>query len=106
MRIIKSFGVLSVAKIMGVIYGTLGLIVMPIFLLLGLVGMAAGGRNSLFSGAAGLVLALLLPVLYGGMGFIMGAISALLYNFFAKWLGGIEVQVDAEPALRPAALQT
>jgi len=36
----------------------------------------------------------------------MGAISALLYNFFAKWLGGIEVQVDAEPALRPAALQT
>jgi hypothetical protein len=103
MRIIKSFGVLSVAKIMGAINGTLGLIFVPVFLLVGLAGMAAGGRNSIFSGAAGLVLALLLPIFYGGMGFVMGAISALLYNLFAKWVGGIEVQVDAEPAFQPAA---
>jgi hypothetical protein len=105
MRIIKSFGVLSVAKIMGVIYGGLGLILMPIFLLMGFAGMAMGGRNSIFSGAAGLVFALLLPIFYGVMGFVMGAISALLYNLFAKWVGGIEVQVDAEPAFRPAAQQ-
>jgi hypothetical protein len=102
MRIIKSFGVLSVAKIMGVIYGTLGLIAMPFFLLVGFASMATGGRNSMFSGAAGMVLAILLPILYGGMGFVMGAISAFLYNLFAKWVGGIELQVDAGPALDTA----
>ena len=77
---------------------------MPVFLLVGFAGMVAGGRNSAFSGAAGIVLALLLPILYGGLGFVMGAISALLYNLFAKWVGGIEVRVDAEPALQPAQL--
>jgi hypothetical protein len=39
------------------------------------------------------------PVIYAAMGFIMGALSAFLYNPFAKWVGGIEVQVQAvDPA--------
>jgi len=39
------------------------------------------------------------PVIYGAMGFVIGALSAFLYNVFAKWVGGIEVQVQAvEPA--------
>ncbi len=98
MHILKSVGVLSVAKIMGLVYGTLGLIFMPIFLLVGFAGMMTGGRGSVFSGVAGIVLAIFLPVLYGGMGFVMGAISALLYNLFAKWIGGIEVQVESRAA--------
>jgi len=84
---------------MGLIYGTLGLIFMPIVQLVGFAGMMPGGRGSVFSGIAGIVLAVLLPVLYGGMGFVMGAIGALLYNLFAKWIGGIEVQVESRSAL-------
>jgi hypothetical protein len=37
------------------------------------------------------------PVFYGAMGFIMGAISALLYNLFAKWVGGIELEMESRP---------
>ncbi|MGA8150209.1 MAG: hypothetical protein WB952_04615 [Terriglobales bacterium] len=104
MHVSKAVGVLSVAKILGLIYGTLGLLFMPIFLLVGMAGMMVGGRNSAFSGVAGLVLALLLPILYGGMGFIFGAIGALLYNLFAKWVGGIEVQVQISPVFQPPVI--
>jgi hypothetical protein len=97
MRVIKSVGVLSVARIMGLIYGALGLIFMPFFLLMGVLGMVTGGGHAAISGVAGIVLALMIPVLYGGLGFIMGAIGALLYNVFAKWAGGIEVEVNTTP---------
>jgi hypothetical protein len=103
MHIIKSVGVLSVAKMMGLIYGCLGLIAIPFFLLIGLAGSLAGKQQSPFAGMLGLVLAFLAPILYGLMGFIMGAIGAALYNLFAKWIGGIEVQVQSDTPQLPAA---
>jgi hypothetical protein len=102
MHIIKSVGVLSAAKIMGLIYGCLGLIFIPFFLLIGLLGSLAGKQQSPFAGVIGLVLAFCLPIIYGVMGFIMGAIGAALYNLFAKWIGGIEVQVEPATFQQPA----
>jgi hypothetical protein len=99
MRTIQSVGVLSAAKIMGLIQGSLGLIFMPFFLLFAALGMAAGGKASVFGGVAGIVLAVFIPVLYAALGFITGAIGGLLYNLFAKWVGGIEVEVGAAPAV-------
>jgi hypothetical protein len=42
----------------------------------------------------GLVLGLFAPVFYGVIGFIFGALGAFLYNLMAKWLGGIEMQIQ------------
>ena len=100
MQIVKSVGVLSMAKIMGLIYGSMGLIFAPLFLLVGLAGLFAGQQKNPFAGMIGVVFALLMPVLYAGMGFIAGAIGALLYNLFANWVGGIELEIE----LRPNAL--
>jgi len=33
--------------------------------------------------------------MYGVMGFIGGAIAALLYNLFSNWVGGIEIEVES-----------
>lgn len=44
-----------------------------------------------------------MPIFYGILGFIMGAIGAALYNLFAKWIGGIEVQVQSATSQLPAA---
>jgi hypothetical protein len=101
MHIIKSVGVLSVAKVMGAIYGAMGLIFMPIFLLAGIAGSFAGGRGAALGAAGALVLAVLFPILYGAIGFVAGAIGALLYNVFAKWLGGIELELQPTPVLQP-----
>jgi hypothetical protein len=97
MHIIKSVGVLSVAKILGLIYGCMGLIFAPFFLLIGLVGSMAGQKSSPFAGIFGVGFAVLMPVLYGAMGFVSGAIGALLYNLFARWAGGFELEMELRP---------
>jgi hypothetical protein len=36
----------------------------------------------------------LFPFLYGAAGFFAGVVSAWIYNLVAKWIGGIEVEVE------------
>jgi len=98
MHIVKSVGVMSFAKIMGLTYGCLGLIFCPLFLVIGLLGSFAGQGKTPFAGIFGVVFAVLMPVLYGVMGFVFGAIGALLYNLIAKWVGGFELELELRPA--------
>lgn len=42
-------------------------------------------------------MAVLIPVIYGVMGFIGGVISALLYNLIARWTGGLEFEFKDVP---------
>ncbi len=94
MHIIKSVGVLSVAKIMGLIYGCMGLIFAPLFLLFGLLGTLVGQSKAPFAGVFGIVFAVAMPIAYGIIGFLTGAIGSLLYNLFAKFVGGFELELD------------
>jgi len=102
MRTITSVGVLSVAKIMSAIYAVIGLILLPCFLLASLLGSMAGGHENPLGAIGGLVFGLFAPIFYGVLGFVFGAIGAFLYNFMAKWLGGIEVQVQS--TMPPASI--
>lgn len=97
MHIIKSVGVLSVAKILGLMYACMGLIFAPLFLLIGVVAAAAGQRNNPMAGIFTVGIALLLPVFYGVIGFTAGLIGALLYNLFARWVGGFELEIEVRP---------
>ena len=103
MNVVKSVGVLSVAKIMGMIYACMGLVFAPFFLLVGLMGSAVGQRNSPLAGIFGIGFALFMPVLYGVLGFIAGLLGALLYNLFAKWVVGFELELEVRPALLTAS---
>jgi hypothetical protein len=98
MHIVKSVGVMSVAKIMGLLYGCMGVIFIPFFLLVGLVGTLTGQDKMPFAGVLGIAFAIVMPILYGAMGFIMGAIGALLYNLLAKLIGGFELELDFRPS--------
>jgi hypothetical protein len=96
-HIIKSVAVLSVAKIMGAIYALIALIFVPFFLLAGLMSSVASGHNNPLGALGGIgiaLLSLLVPVFYGGIGFIGGAVGALLYNLMAKSLGGIQIELQ------------
>jgi len=94
MYIVKSVGAMSVAKITGLIYLCLGLIFAPFFLMIGLLGSMAGQQRTPFAGVFGVVFALLMPVIYGVIGFISGAVGALLYNALARWVGGFELELE------------
>lgn len=94
MHIVKSVGVLSAAKIMGLIYACMGLIFAPVFLLIGLLGSMVGQQKTPFAGMFGVIFALFMPVIYGVIGFLAGAVGGLLYNLFARLVGGIELEMQ------------
>ena len=94
--IIKRVGPVSFAKVSGFLYALIGLIVGGI---LSLVAMA-GGFASEEAGAAGLGAVIgvgaviILPIMYGLMGFVATLIAAWLYNVAAGLVGGVEVDIQ------------
>ena len=80
--------------VIGLINGFIGLIVTPILLLtLGAAATAADlnyapkllGIPWLFAGAA----SLFMPFIHALGGFLVGVLLAMVYNFAARWTGGI-----------------
>ena len=108
--ILRGVGAISLAKILGLLYAVLGLIVGFIFTTVSLAGLAfadAGGLEGIVAGLFGIGAVVLLPVFYGAMGFVMGLITAGLFNLAAPIVGGLELQVDSvTPAVRPGYPQT
>lgn len=92
MQKIKKLGVLSVAKLQAVIMAVVGLFIGVIYALLSPImrTVGAGGVGA----DLGPIAIIILPIFYGILGFVFGALGAWLYNLFAKWLGGIEVELE------------
>ncbi len=97
--VIQRIGVLSLAKVLGALYGGLGLFFGAIVSLVSFFGAAfsqaaakePGGQFiAMFFGMGAIIL---LPLLYGAIGFISGALSALIYNLVAGVAGGLEIEV-------------
>lgn len=97
MVVLKSMGVMSCAKIMGATYAAMGLIFGALASLISVVG-AAIGHNGPGGAIAPLVLGvgavIFLPIFYGVVGFVGGAIGALIYNFMAGVVGGVELDLQ------------
>ena len=88
-------------KIMGAVYAALGLLFLPIFLIAGIASSIAGGKGAALGAAGMLILAILFPIFYGAIGFVAGAVGGLLYNLFANWMGGIELELQMPAMLQP-----
>jgi len=93
---IKRFGVLSVGKILGILYAILGIIVGAMFTALSL--LAAVSSSNQGAGIVGLLFGvgaiIFFPIFYGIMGLIFGMLTAFLYNLVASRIGGIEVETE------------
>ena len=94
---------MQAGKMLGVLYGCMGLIFLPFVGLAALAGAFAqqtqhpqGGSGAAAGLALGMMVffGLLIPIFYGAMGFILGVVGAAIYNLIAGWLGGIEVDVE------------
>jgi RsiW-degrading membrane proteinase PrsW (M82 family) len=76
------------------------------FALFSLLGAAIGVANSQSSDAVASLLfgagsVIFLPIFYGILGFVLGLITALLYNLVARMVGGI--QIELEETRRPSS---
>ncbi|MDB6028287.1 MAG: hypothetical protein JWM68_4510 [Verrucomicrobiales bacterium] len=80
-----SISILQSSKIMTAMYVLMGLI----YTVIGVPMIIFGGDKLRIMG----IIYLAMPVIMGVFGFVFFVIFAAIYNFLAKWLGGIEVEV-------------
>jgi hypothetical protein len=93
---LKRLGVLFFAKLQGIVMAFVGLIAGILYSFGGAIYELLTG--TLNSGTALAFFALIgIPLLFGVVGFVAGAIEAVLYNFVVRWFGGIEVDFEQSP---------
>jgi hypothetical protein len=95
--VINRVNPLSVAKVAGALYAILGLIFGAIISLVALAGGMAGNSDEPGAAVVGMIFGagavILLPIMYGCLGFVMTALMAALYNFTARMVGGVQIDV-------------
>lgn len=99
---IRRFGVLSVAKMNAIIWFIFGLIVGVLYGLFFIIFGAAmssfapegGGMGATESVVAGVIFMVAMPMIYGLMGLVAGAVGALVYNALAGLIGGIKFEIE------------
>ncbi|SFT70356.1 hypothetical protein SAMN04489724_1696 [Algoriphagus locisalis] len=94
---IEKIGVASAAKIYGLTLGILGF-VLGIFYALFLSAFSGLIDDFPIAGAGGIgiIMVIVFPIMYGIIGFIVGALGAVVYNFVASKTGGLEIQLSKD----------
>ena len=103
---IRRVSALQAGKMAALIYAGMSLIFVPIVAVV----MGFGALASFAAAASGdhhaaalpaalgvgifLIGIVMVPIFYGMIGFIIGAVGALIYNLVAKWVGGIEIELE------------
>ena len=90
---IKRVGVLSLAKIIGLIYLVIGFMIWLFMGCFMLFGLMAQPTETPAEAMVLLCFVCFIPFFYGFMGFAGGAIIAAVYNLLAGRIGGIEVEL-------------
>ncbi len=92
---IRRFGVMKTATVVAVMYMLIVAVFVVPFGLLGLLVAGSQGANGAAT-AGGIVAFGLLAIFgYGFFGWVFTAIAAAIYNVAARWVGGIEVEIEA-----------
>jgi hypothetical protein len=104
--VVRRIGAFSLGKVMSILYALLGLIFGAFFALFSLLGAAIGVANSQSSDAVASLLfgagsVIFLAIFYGILGFVLGLITALLYDLGGWLVGGI--RLDSEETQRPSS---
>ncbi|MEE9552962.1 MAG: hypothetical protein V3W18_01595 [candidate division Zixibacteria bacterium] len=97
--VLKRIGPFSLAKIMGIIYAVLGLLMGFIISGIALITISPGSAlgksaGSLVGSIFGVGAIIVMPILYGAGGFLGGFIMAVIYNWVSRWVGGIEINLE------------
>jgi uncharacterized membrane protein (DUF485 family) len=95
--VINRVSPLSVAKVAGMLYAILGLIFGAIISLVAFGGGWAASSDEPGSAAMGAIFGvgavIVLPILYGTLGFVMTLLMTALYNMTARIVGGVQIDV-------------
>ncbi|MFO1475086.1 MAG: hypothetical protein U1F98_00370 [Verrucomicrobiota bacterium] len=76
--------------VLAALYAVLSLLAVPFFLVATALSARSGSSAPAIFSAG---FAILLPILYGVLGFLAGVLGAAVYNLIAKLTGGLEFEV-------------
>lgn len=96
---IRSFKPLQLGKVFAVLYGLMAVIFAPLFFgTMALSALASQGdaKSRAFGIGFGIFIVVLMPAFYAVFGFLTGVVGGFIYNRVAKWVGGIELEVEAQ----------
>jgi len=96
--VLKSIGVMSAAKVVGVLYAVMGLLMGLVFgTLFSLIPAMSADADMprWLAPMFGFGAIVFMPIVYGVMGFVGGAIAALIYNGLAGVIGGLELRLES-----------
>jgi uncharacterized protein YacL len=99
--ILRRIDPLSAAKVLGVLYAALGLLIGLVVSCLSALGFLAALASRDHKGlpvVIGVLAIVVAPVFYGALGFVSGLVTAGLYNLAARAVGGIRIEVEAPAA--------
>ncbi|WP_422359852.1 hypothetical protein [Reichenbachiella sp.] len=88
---VKKFGVIQTAKVVAIIYVIVSFVIVMPFALIGSMLSEEFFPEFVDMGAAAL---LMIPIMYGIIGFIFTAIGCVVYNLIASFTGGIEIEME------------
>lgn len=97
---------MTFAKLMATLYVLIGLIIGSFVSLTALIGTGIGVRSEVspvFGLAMGAAAVIVIPLLYGTLGFLGSLIVAGLYNWLAGFVGGVTFLVTLSGPQPPAA---
>ena len=105
---LRRVGVMKAAIVGGIGYAIMSLVFVPFLLFISFVAPMADAPMGPGEWMFGPVFALLMPLIYGVMGFIFTGIGAAIYNLIAMMVGGLEIELEGEggsavPVAPPAA---
>lgn len=100
--VIRKIGVLSLGKLLAIMYAFIGALLGLLYALFALIGggamMASGSGDAALGGGMmmglGVAAIIVLPILYGILGFIGGLLTALFFNIAARFAGGLEIEAS------------
>jgi uncharacterized membrane protein len=97
--VIRKIEVASAAKVFATMYALWGAVFGVFFALIALAGAGIGAaadepEMAWLGPMFGVGAIVLMPILYGVLGAIFGALTAVIYNLIAGTVGGLSVEVE------------
>ena len=101
LKTVKKIDIISTAKVYGVITAIAGFFVGLGIAVFGsmmsyaaLMGAGTMAPQMSILGGLGALAIIVMPIMYGVLGFIIGAIGAFIYNLIADHVGGIQIELE------------
>ncbi len=98
--VVKRIGVWSVARMYGALLAAMGLLIGLIIALVSVAGASfmnqaqTSDAPTWIAPIFGVGAIVVLPICYGLLGIVVGAVTAVLYNIFAGMVGGVVLETE------------